>query len=205
MDFVMISVAQKAMQIRAEDNGRRINKNSQERETEMITQQRRIERLGCLEKDRFWVLQSSGRTVEHILFEAGLKDDASVSVRSSKELFTEAEWKEIKETTSFGLPELPPSTAQYLKGLREPMLQGGHPHSVPPPDNMNDADRYDCHLALKTAVQSSCARIYQPSDGRCVPSSGDTLMSDTDRYDCRRSDSNQPKARNRLPGPREPS
>ncbi|KAG0239367.1 hypothetical protein BGX31_002826, partial [Mortierella sp. GBA43] len=65
----------------AADKGRqkrtRTNKSTQEEDVK-TAQQRRTERFDCLEKDRFWVLRSSGRTVEHVLFEAGLKDGASV-------------------------------------------------------------------------------------------------------------------------------
>ncbi|KAF9563041.1 hypothetical protein BGW38_008960, partial [Lunasporangiospora selenospora] len=40
-------------------------------------QQRRTERFKCLDMSCFWVLRSSGRAVERVLFEASVKDGAT--------------------------------------------------------------------------------------------------------------------------------
>ncbi|KAF9953394.1 hypothetical protein BGZ72_005465 [Mortierella alpina] len=135
--------------------------------------ERRAERFECLDQGRFWVLESTGRAVERVLFEASVKSGAPLSWRSytidlscadTKALFSDAEWKEITEQVSFDLPELPRATQQYISQLRLNMLLGQHPHGVPLPGNIiSDEDRYDCYLALKTAVEWQFLYRKEPS------------------------------------------
>ncbi|KAG0091018.1 hypothetical protein BGZ93_005338 [Podila epicladia] len=113
-------------------------------------------------KNRFRVLQSSDRAVERALFEASVKggipirsNTIDLSRKTTKRLFLEAEWSEIKAKVSFDLSKLPQSTLQFMNRLRLCMLQGRHPYNVPPPNDgtMSEADRYNCRLALKTAAE----------------------------------------------------
>lgn len=78
-----------------------------------------------------------------------------LSCQTTKSLFSEDEWKEIMEQSSFDMPALSSSTIWYLNSLWQCMLQGRHPHNVSTPleSTTSTANQYDYHLTLKTAAE----------------------------------------------------
>ncbi|KAI8594524.1 hypothetical protein EDD21DRAFT_393480 [Dissophora ornata] len=152
---------------------RRVSKSTEDKSRSIFLQalqQRRTERFKKLDASRFWILKSSGRAVESLLYEASLKEGAPISVRSytidvscetTRAIFLENEWSEILENISFELPPLSTSTNQYLAALRLCLLRGQHPKSIRAPQvPQNSAanlmepsyDHNQC-LALKTAIE----------------------------------------------------
>ncbi|KAF9898348.1 hypothetical protein BX616_004153 [Lobosporangium transversale] len=112
---------------------------------------RRMERLERLDQTRFWKL-TSGRCVERVLFEASMTINTTVNYTIdfdcpvTKDLFTRQEWTEISSRNRFNLPELPPSTLEYLLRLSQAAIAKQPVIQIPMPTE----DRGSCELILDT-------------------------------------------------------
>ncbi|KAF9374961.1 hypothetical protein BGX21_003974 [Mortierella sp. AD011] len=122
----------------------------------------RKERFAAMDQSQFWRLRS-GRSVEEILFNASLKQEANFKdvlylFRSYSSLFTEDEWREMKELDDFQLQKLPQSTEKYLCDVRKALAKGKHVASVPIPEE----DQYSCELVLRSFLSWKQLYITKP-------------------------------------------